>query len=147
MILAVHSDLRNVIRQVGCTFLVCIAITACCRSSVISLSSFDLGRLKRGEYWNPVFEDKNHGERLARWYVKHKLGVKESQLSILETQVTGRFDNENHRLLCFQFYNPSVFGIDEGIGVERVLGGFPDYFEVYVDVQAWRVVGHDASLK
>jgi hypothetical protein len=57
------------------------------------------------------------------------------------------FHRAGKRQLLISFYDPEVFQPLPSGHFGTMLGGFPSYFTVTVDVQTWQVVDHYASLR
>jgi len=55
------------------------------------------------------------------------------------------FSVADGRAMTIQFYDPKVFHPNTDGFFEAMMGGFPSYFRITVDTQAWQVVRHYAS--
>jgi hypothetical protein len=62
----------------------------------------------------------------------------------MKTDCLGYYKGGAQQLLI-QFYDREVFHPLPSGGFEAMLGGFPSYFTITVDVQAWKGVHHYAS--
>ena len=102
--------------------------------------------IERGKYWTPTEEEQSRAEQLARWYASNRMSLKLSQEKVekMKTYYTGRVEY-GKLIIDIDFYDPEVFQPDESGHFETMLGGFPSYFSVTVDVEAWRVVDDYAS--
>jgi hypothetical protein len=55
------------------------------------------------------------------------------------------FSLADRREMTIEFYDPEVFHTDKDGFFEAMMGGFPSYFRITVDIQAWKVVDHYTS--
>jgi len=83
------------------------------------------------------------GEQIGRSYAFRQLGLSKSQLEKMKSDFTGCIRN-GKRTLWIQFYDPS-FHPPLPEGLEAILGGFPTYFTVSIDMDTWTVINHYAS--
>lgn len=102
--------------------------------------------LERGMYWTPTEEEKSRAEQLARWYASNRMSLKLPQEKVekMRTNFRGRV-KYGKLAISIDFYDPEVYQPNEDGQFEIMLGGFPSYFSVTVDVEAWRVVDEYAS--
>jgi hypothetical protein len=102
--------------------------------------------LERGQYWTPTEEEKSRAEQLARWYASNRMRLKLPQEKVekMKTDYMG-YISYGKLVIYFKFYDPEVFQPDESGHFETMLGGFPSFFTVTVDVEAWCVVDDYAS--
>jgi hypothetical protein len=95
-------------------------------------------------FWSPTASERSRAEDIARRYAAPKLRLSEAHVAKMKTDSTGCY-RAGRRQLFIQFYDPHVFQPLPSGGFEAMMGGFPSYFTVTVDVQDWAVVDHYAS--
>lgn len=81
-------------------------------------------------------------EEIARQYARNELEVAEAQLSRMKVVATGWYEDER-KVLEFEFYNPEYFPDWENMS--GMLGGFPEYFTIEIDISNWDVLDYYAS--
>lgn len=102
--------------------------------------------IESGKYWTPTEEDRSRAEQLARRYASRRMSLKVPQKKIEEMKTDHTGWLKDGKLVIFiQFYDPKVYQPNKDGFFEIMLGGFPNYFTVTVDVEDWRVVDEYAS--
>ena len=96
--------------------------------------------------WRPTAGECSRAEAAARLYAVPALRLSETHVAKMKADFTGIHRSGNRQLLI-QFYDPERFQPLPSCGFEPMLGGFPSYFTVTVDVQIWTVVDHYASKR
>jgi hypothetical protein len=87
--------------------------------------------------------DQLRAEQVARSYAIQSLGLSESQIAKLKANFDGCL--VDGREMMIQFYDPKYLQPNEVGILEPMLGGFPGYFDITVDIHTWKVVHHYAS--
>lgn len=83
-------------------------------------------------------------ERVARVYAVESLGLSESQVARMKADFKG-YRPAPGREITIQFYDPTVLLPNPDGVFPPMMGGFPSYFRITVDIQTWEVVDHYAS--
>ena len=95
--------------------------------------------------YSPTCSERSRAEAIARAFAMQTLGVSHDRVSRMRIHRSGGREVSGNCLLYLQFYDPDVFQPMPSGGFVPVMGGFPDYFTVTVDVQSQTVVDHYAS--
>ncbi len=92
--------------------------------------------------WEPTSVQTLKAEEIAQRYAIDELGISETQLSRMKTEMTS-WKKDGTSLIYMQFFDPIHFPNWENIAGVR--GGFPAYFTISIDVESGCVIDHYAS--
>ena len=98
----------------------------------------------KGQFWDPTSEEQSRAEQLGRRFAYEKLGLSASDILKMRSDFIGWFEN-GKTILHVQFYDPAYHQPLPDGGFEGMMGGFPTYFSVSVDVEEWEVVDYYAD--
>jgi len=116
--------------------------------SIFLIMLLQWGCGNRGEFRSPSKAEWSKGDIIARGYAATNLQINSVQLSKIKTD-KGYISKENGKeLLNLQFFDPTKYPEKEYApdGVfHAIMGGFPAYFCVTIDMSTWQVVSHRAS--
>ncbi len=94
--------------------------------------------------WQPTPEEVAGARKLAETFVTEHLDVARDELQMRKVSAFGMV-RDGDRLIVLEFFDPQHFPDWEEIA--GVLGGFPWYFSVTVDLSRGEVVHHYASTQ
>ena len=95
-------------------------------------------------FWTATPTERSRAEDIARRYAVAALRLSQAHVAKMKTDCSGHYKGAAKEL-WIQFYDAEVFHPLPSGGFEAMVGGFPRYFTITVDVRAWKVVDHYAS--
>ena len=100
-----------------------------------------------GEFRAPTPQEWNKAVETGRSFALADLGLTQEALGKLKADRGVVWKRGGRDILHLQFYDPEIFPEDryaqDGL-FEAMMGGFPSYFSVSIDVQTGQVVDHYA---
>jgi len=93
------------------------------------------------EFWTPTQKQISKAKEIASKYAVEKLKVSSKQMERMKFNADGWLEDDR-KILYLQFFDPESYPDWEDIA--GMLGGFPSYFTISVDILNWTVVDHYA---
>jgi hypothetical protein len=128
-------------------------LCGCARQPVVSdgfkgISHEDIQPAHPNDPRFPTLEQWRCAVQLGREYAVRNLRLTQAQIANLKADAGMILTKENVKSLVLNFYDPRRYPEDRYLyygWLEPMLGGFPTYFRITIDLQTWKVTGHYAS--